>query len=263
MRNNPINFIDPSGHYVDEGCGSGDLCEFPGSESSLVEEVEDDEKDNIPSWWTNNTFVFVEGYGIFDIAHMRRGWRSAEYLVRMYQLALEQDGWVFDLVSHGDNFPVPIPDYIVPYSVSGMVTQDQMVGVLYGIYTDFEYSYEKHQGKRVDFISSFTPEDLPSDHIGFWAYMNEIDFDEIPFVLESLGKVSPTLSSTLAVDITTSGGQTAIIPFPKNYEFLPMAPLTTNYGGGMSEIRWQNVSWPSRLEIVPIPSGPGTWQRVE
>jgi hypothetical protein len=29
VRNNPIKYSDPTGHYVDEGCGSGDLCEFP------------------------------------------------------------------------------------------------------------------------------------------------------------------------------------------------------------------------------------------
>jgi hypothetical protein len=252
VLNQPTRFSDPTGHWVDEGCGSGKLCELP---------PEDKKKDDIPSWWRNNRYVYVEGYGTFDIDHIERGWESAEYLVRMFKLALARGGGVFDAVSYGDFLR---SNYIVSYSVSGTVTQDQMAAVLYGIYTDFECSYEQHQGRRlVDFFSSFTPEDLPSDHIGFWAYINGIDYDEIPGVLERLGKVSPTIPSALAVDTITSRGQTAIIGFPKNREFLPMVPQMTDYGGGTFEIRWQNVSWPSWLEIAPIPSGLETWQRVE
>jgi hypothetical protein len=29
VNNSPINYIDPTGHWVDEGCGSGKLCELP------------------------------------------------------------------------------------------------------------------------------------------------------------------------------------------------------------------------------------------
>jgi hypothetical protein len=55
VRNNPINFIDPTGHWDDEGCGYGNLCELPESESppppppdSNGEIINDDDDNDLP-----------------------------------------------------------------------------------------------------------------------------------------------------------------------------------------------------------------------
>jgi hypothetical protein len=131
--------------------------------------------------------------------------------------------------------------------VSENVTKEQLTGVLYGVYTDFETSYEQHQGHRPDFLSSFTPEDLPSDHVGFWAAINGKSLDEIPDVLERLGEVSRVpFTSRLA----------------ENHEFSPMIVKQLQHGRSY-EIQTTHIPWPSWLVIDLIPSGPETWQRME
>ena len=136
--------------------------------------------------------------------------------------------------------------------MSEKVTKDEITGVLYGIFTDFESSYEKHQGSRIDFLSSFAPEDPPSDHLGFWAAINGRDLDGIPLVLESLGKVSPVPGGSFVWD---SFG------IAKNYQFLPMVPRTIRTGT-TSVTQMINIPWPLWLEIDPIPSSSETWQRL-
>ena len=164
-------------------------------------------------------------------------------------LKLDENGGDFPMVSKGGKFG----DFVVNYSVSEKVTKDQITGVLYGIYTDFEYAYEEHQGKRPDFFSSFTAEDLPSDHLGFWAAMNGKSLDEIPNILESLGKVSTTSGTSLVSD---SFG------IVHNYKFLPMTPQTVNRSArGGTAIQMINIPWPLWLQISPIPNSSETWQR--
>ncbi len=135
-------------------------------------------------------------------------------------------------------------DYLVNYSVSGKVTSDQLDGVVYGMFTDFERGYEEHQAGGLGFLSSFSPEDLPSDHVGFWTYMNGKGLNEIPFVLGSLGEVSPTLPPFLLTG-------------EKNCAFTPLVPEPF-FGRNMI---WNHVPWPDWLYITPIPSGLDTWQR--
>jgi hypothetical protein len=202
---------------------------------------------------------------VFDLGHIKRGYRSAQYFTEETEQALARGGGMFDdpAISRGGFFR---GDYEANYSVSGKISPDQIEAVSYGMYTNFELGYEEHQAGRVDFYSAFSPEDFPSDHLGFWAYINDRDLNEIPGILESLGKVTPWQGGSLQMDTVTidtpTGIQVIILGFPRNHEFTPMAPLTIDNGGGVIETRWRNVPWPAWLELTPLPSGSDTWQRV-
>jgi hypothetical protein len=97
-------------------------------------------------------------------------------------------------------------------------------------------------------LSGFTPADLPSDHLGFWAYMSGYEKNEIPSLLQCLGKVEVLPMQFLK----------GVVGFAENHEFLPM--IRERLGPGLS-YRLKNIAWPASLEIQPIPSGPNTWQR--
>ena len=118
-----------------------------------------------PNWWAGKQHIYVDGYGYFDTGHIKRGWDSAKNFFEEAELALERGDGEFTATSGGS-------DYVVEYWVSANINEDQMFGVLYAMYTDFELGYEEYQSGTLSFISAFSPEDLPSDHIGFWAYMN-------------------------------------------------------------------------------------------
>ncbi len=246
VYNNVLNLTDPSGH-----CPHETVCIISGG-------------DTLPTWWINNTRrIYVEGYGVFDRGHIERGYRSAEFFMEETEQALARGGGAFDnpAISRGGFLR---SDYEATYSISDKVTSDQMEGVLYGMYTDFERGYEEHQSGRLDFYSSYAPEDLPSDHLGFWAFLNGKELDEIPFILENLGKVTPWNSGSMLINTWTNSKLNLTVPtgIPRNHEFTPMAPQTTDLGKGSSKTVWQNRPWPSWLEITPIPSSPDTWQRV-
>jgi hypothetical protein len=251
VEGNPINYTDPSG-----------FCGKPGEPPCTA-----------PSWWQKpRTHLYVGEYGYFDTGHIRRGWTSAEWLVKEIEATLRRGGGVFQnpaTSSDGQDKVV----YWAYYSISenlarkyrnNALDRAQIFGIAYGIYIDFERGYEKYQDSRlVTKYSAFSPEDLPSDHLGFWASIHGFDKDEIPFLLECLGEVTDLGDSpggSLVVDVFSDGTHTGF-SYPRNYEFLPMATETIKYGNGAYAMQSRNVAWPKWLEIQPIPSGPYTWQK--
>lgn len=133
------------------------------------------------------------------------------------------------------------------------------------MYTDFELGYETYQALKWNrFPSAFSPEDLPSDHLGFWAYMHGLDDDDIPFLLECLGEVTDRGSDqfgSVVVDYS-SGPYGSASWIPRNFKFQPMITEEYSYSNGVSGSISRNISWPTWLQIQPIPSGPDTWQWV-
>lgn len=258
VLNSPVNFSDPTGHRE---CGTPNdiYCQ----------------NRPIPEWWSDDgpRRLFIEGYGVFDKEHIRRGYNSASWFIINTATAISNGGGVIH--------PISIPQtgkairtilglyrYEVDYWISGKVKNPQLKGVVTGMYLDFEIGYEEHQGRWIDIYSSFAPEDLPSDYIGFWTYLNNKNWDQIPDILESLGEVTPwqggsTLFDTIVTNQALNQMSIAIVCIPRNEEFMPMAPETIDYGGGVYETRWRNKPWPKWLELTPIPSGPDTWQRLD
>jgi len=258
VEGNPVNYIDPSG-----------LCGEPRSTPC-------------PDWWNNNSHIYVEGYGYFDVQHLDRGWRSAQYMERQIN-AMGEGGGTFPMAS-GKNF---IITYRIFANVKKLDKQTK-TGIMYGIYMDFELAYEEYQARKiakldVNFLSAFSPEDLPSDHLGFWVYVNNgYRRNEIPDILGCLGEVTdrgPDIMNNMVLhasyeinDIRIATNYHEILPMiygnnyytfslPKNYEFLPMVSDLVQYENGGFEMQARNLAWPSWLEIEPIPSGPTTWRR--
>jgi hypothetical protein len=123
------------------------------------------------------------------------------------------------------------------------------------MYIDFERGYEEYQNSKwSSTLSGFAPADLPSDHLGFWAYMSGYEQDEIPSLLQCLGKVEVLVPQLEGVVIDSTG-------IPENREFLPMIRETVRLGRS-TIYRTRNIAWPAFLEIQPISSGPNTWQKV-
>ncbi len=255
VEGNPVNYIDPTG-----------LCGEPRSSPC-------------PDWWNNSSHIYVEGYGYFDVQHLDRGWRSAQYMETQIN-AMGEGGGTLPMASG--------KDFIITYRVFANVKKldkKTKVGIMYGIYQDFELAYEDYQARKLtklNFPSAFSPEDLPSDHLGFWAYVNGHRKNKIPDLLECFGEVRDlgngilnnfvTLVSYESNDSGLAWRNRDILPmiygngyyrfsFPKNYEFLPMVVDHVQYENGGFETTTRNINWPTLFEIQPIPSGPSTWRR--
>jgi len=239
-NNNPVKYTDPSGHDP--------ICEQRG--------VRCNTRISTPDWWGSDnardkSHIYVEGYGYFDTGHIKRGWDTAEYLYTQTELLGKNGG---DIVMKGDEKG----SFKLSYTLAPNLSGDELTSALYGIFTDFEYAYEEHQWENWN-PSGFSPEDPPSDHLGFWAYANGLEKREIPGLLETLGKVSAAPPEVF--DWVMANGNEAITSYPRNYEFSPMVTDLIEVGGGVFMTETKNISWPSWLDIEPSSSSPTTWQR--
>jgi hypothetical protein len=153
--------------------------------------------------------------------------------------------------------------YKVYYSISGQFAMDYLryqpgkdliFRMAYGMLIDFERGYEEYQNSKWSKkLSGFAPADLPSDHLGFWAAMSEYERDEIPTLMQCLGKLQVLPLQLPGGFIVDSSG------IPENHEFLPMIGEVVDLGGSTT-FRQRNIAWPAWLEVQPIPSGPNTWR---
>lgn len=215
----------------------------------------------MPDWWLKQTQLYVDGLGYFDSGHLDRGWRHAAFFVGQIEAKLNLSIEVKTMLlrSYGGMLPLArarsAPSYWVDYAVSESIRDDQIYGVAYGMLIDFELGYEKYQSSQ-DFpfnLSGFAPADLPSDYLGFWAYINGYEKNEIPSLLQCLGEVHVLWGGKLSSVVLDSYG------IAENHEFLPMIKERLHFGT-QTFTKTRNIPWPAFLAIQPIPSGPNTWQ---
>ena len=246
VEGNPINYTDPSG-----------LCGLPGEPPCPPPGQGENSAVALPYWWDppKQFQLYVEGLGYFDTGHLDRGWRHADFFIKNIENLLKRGR------SYGFRLMLPLPratsgdSYWVDYAVSARITDDQINGVAYGMLIDFERGYEEYQYSHIfPFnLSGFGPADLPSDHLGFWAYMNGYKRDEIPTLLQCLGEVEVLFPQLWGITVDSTG-------IAENHEFLPMIREPV-FVGSSKGYRTRNIAWPAFLEIQPIPSGPNTWQK--
>jgi hypothetical protein len=151
---NPINLVDPSGHY-------GELPQYS-----------------------------YTSYGWIDTSHIGAG--SPRKLIQDVTYAARQGGNVVRVQSGigatVDKFQFSIA-FETTYWVEGQVREDQITGVALGILADWSNRFEIWQG-TFSFIprvnrSSFAIEDLPSNFLGFYKELTGKSNREI--VMEDLG----------------------------------------------------------------------------
>ena len=146
LRFVPVKYTDPTGHTAQYFIEGGGFCH-----DSICSRLERER-------------LWIDGYGYFDMGHIRRGFNSALSLIDQIREAMVNGGGPVVLNSY---------EYIKEYWVSGDITEDQIIGIALGIYMDFETGYETYQGTQSIIpwkgkaLSSFTTEDLPSDYFGF------------------------------------------------------------------------------------------------
>ena len=82
--NNPLRYTDPTGHYVDEGCGSGDgnLCELPESEPPHPGGGNDPNNNGSPPSleeiisYISPDAIFWPTYTMFSLYGRSQGWNT-------------------------------------------------------------------------------------------------------------------------------------------------------------------------------------------
>jgi RHS repeat-associated protein len=296
VSNNPVNHIDPLGlcirdpndPYADYACWLAfyglirqhpealedipNLADFPVEQLRNILNVYDQEMFQ-PTWWPSDDEdfgekrIYIEGVGIFELGHIVRGYGSGNWFKDEISDAIARGGG--PLSESAKSYQrkgflgfTPERTFELEYCVSSEAVEEQISGIAWGMYMDFERAYEELQGISWDSISSYRPEDLPSDAIGFWVAMNDIARDRIPVILQSLGPVERFyIPFGLVFDFSTEQG---IISFPENRTFDPMAAniaYSDMFWG--TRLTWQTNPWPAIFQPTPIPSGEGTWMRYD
>jgi RHS repeat-associated protein len=292
--NNPTNHTDPLGlciddphdQFVDYTCWFAfynlihrypealedlpNLADFPEEQLRNILNVYDQGLFE-PPWWPldgdlKDKRIYIEGVGIFELGHIVRGYNSSKWFKEALALAIARGGGPLhesaslrqDILGLG----VFTRLFEIDYCISSEVTVEQIAGIAWGMYMNFEVAYEEMQGTDWDRISSFRPEDLPSDALGFWTYMNNIPLGKLPIVLQSLGSVESVYAPFgLVYDYSTELG---LISFPENRTFDPMS-LNIEYSDILwgTMITWQTNPWPSLFQPRPIASSENTWMRYD
>ncbi len=245
---NPLVLVDPTGHYS---------CYTHGPNEHCTDAVN---PPFVPLWrkWQEQGIrrIYVEGYGLFDLGHINRGYDFANWILGEVRRLAANGGGIFPVVSRA-GYPF-LEDFVQEYWISGDLTEEEIIGVALAIYMDFEQQYERHQGGRIDAFSSFSPEDLPSNYFGFWAYVNGYSKEQIPALLGQFGKGTPYHGSSMVLgwdydrsDIPSLVAPRIYLTIPRNYQFKPMARVGTT---------WRNVEWPHYMHLTLIRSSNLTWQ---
>ncbi len=239
VRNNPINYTDPSGMVP---CGRAyQYCRL------------DDPK--------------YAGLSI-DVTHLFSSWDIADQILRNLVRYRGETG-TFSVKEQGG--------YMIPrlnrrmYQIEGQYWIDlsdmpgdhvlRRIGL--GIFMDFQIGYEFYQPcLPFGHCSSFANEDLPSDYLGYIARAKNISLDNaLDFVLEELGgghaeERDPIYTGTYIQGILCKLGICDEEgPYNRCFTFKRYDELTRTFGF---------VNWPSNLQLTGGAIGPGQkWNRLE
>ena len=251
VRNNPLRYVDPSGHMLCEGAvscsgggGSSGGVSSGGNSggSSTTSSSHRSANSNVkraavvvsPRYQQppKNRYWTTKKYGFFDVQHfntgdIRNAWTEFQRLVNN-----GLSGSVTFRQPIRRSFPLlgstQVGVFRGEYSVDGgAIGEDQMEGVFLAMYEDWSSRFEDWEG--VAFLlsgkaTSFAVEDLPSQYLGAIAVMRNVTPHDL--ISRYLGGV------TTSSDERPQGGG-------KNDEFFPKV-------GGLDQM------WPSELQVTPI-----------
>ncbi len=225
--NNPLGYVDPTGHdpdnsscsYAFEGCP---VSQYEGIYGSL----------------SAHDYV-TAGLGfIIDIGH------AGNDPVAVAAFLIEQ---VRSLVGKGGKFTLPggeqrlgplsFGKFFPEYFVSDKITESDVIGVALGIWMDYQFRYEAYyQGISTLFLapSVFASEDFTSDYLAFMQ--------------------AATGRSLIDIVVNELGGIKAYDKHPTLYsKSFNWNPVTTS---------GQTVAWPDSLTVAPVSSASDSWSAV-
>lgn len=238
VLNNPVKYVDFSGHYP---CASDEYCPLP-----------------VRVYLNSRGYYCTRNFGCFDTAHVYGGWGDARDLLTRLRggdtnitTAPRSYGGVF-LYQHS---------YVVPENL----TEQHYPGYTIGILMDHEEGWETLQAwSDPVFRSSYSREDLPSDYLGWYIalemgaetreqFISAFE-DVLTCELGGAHRVS-SLDKTENVLWCADGMGCTLTPMTiRNYEF---RPLVQNQEG-----QWYNVDWPDAVTMTPVRSSDSTWQKT-
>ncbi len=244
VAGNPLRFVDPSGHRLEEGAGNvaGGTWSRDGKRAPTQPPPP-----RFPDRWLF-PYLFNEHYGWIDRAHMIP--TLAQNIIDKVSRSVSNGGGAVVLPSQETGFSVLgmwVGEYERRYWVSGNVADDQIINVALGIFMDAGERWERWQGELFFGYSEFSIEDLPSNYLGFVRAVKGWNEAE---TLAHLGNLSARQGHP------TCAWSDCSVATP--YLFLPKntghTPLIKDRDG------WKNTSWPDALTITPINSDSGLWK---
>ena len=124
-------------------------------------------------------------------------------------------------------------EFVVEYNINDDLTEDQVIGVALAIYEDYQYRWESnYQGTILGFHDSvFSPEDLPSDYLGFVIAATGKSLEEI---------VANDLGGIIAIDQDSIPRVGLLGLRQQNFQFSPQTPDAVNH------------AWTGSLVIAPL-----------
>lgn len=128
--------------------------------------------------------------------------------------------------------------------------EEAMRGIAYAIFQEYMEGYELFQQGGAFPISRWSPEDLPSNHLGFIAYSDYRDMGMAAALAYVILQLAEGDVDRLSFPYW-NGGRTG---FRSNKEW---------YFQSCSLFECSSIPWPDVLAISPIASSPDTWQRVD
>ena len=186
---------------------------------------------------THNTrykYYLVNGFGLFDMAHIKHGEEQMSEVLRELPLGRVHLSFIVQKsITTGSQIEIH-----GIYYVRRNLTPAQQEQAALGIVMDFERTIEQHQAPG----SSFAVEDLPSDYLGYFIALHpHWDERQVLALLDVDG--SPTGISNVSAQLYRI--------FRKNREFRPLPYFQTEPANWPKSLQMQIASRPSKL-----------WERV-
>jgi hypothetical protein len=200
-------------------------------------------------------YVYNQTYGWFDTSHFGTG--DPAQVIADVRTAVARGGGIVTIIQGiRDN----ITGYEAYYWVSGEVSEQEILGVAFGIYTDWSWRFEAWQARPplslVNPLTPFAIEDLPSQYLGFFAAAHNLTYQQV-FACY-LGGVKAFATSAdpphflFGDDVTDEDALEVQRLANESFE-----PLVKTASG------WRHQSWPKEMRLTAVPPTLTTWSFLE
>ena len=206
-----------------------------------------DTTQKVKSW---PKYLYNKTYGWFDTTHFATG--NPRQIIADVGTAVANGGGVITITQGLHN---GITGYTGHYQVSGQVSEQQIIDVAFGIYTDWSWRFENWEGDFPRVLLSpytrFAIEDLPSQYIGFFAAAHDLTYQQV-FACY-LGGVKVVHDEPPHIVIDNNPIDPDLLPEVRRLENETFEPLVETESG------WQHRPWSMMMRITAVPDSAQTW----